>query len=138
MNSIFGIFYLNQTVWFSCLKTWVDACNVSWQRENVMGVSLGFYFNFMKRKVNDKVCICVKSDVTQKGYCDQSWWKVMKGWGRGGGDFSAWKNGSLPWLNSCTASYSVSTPRSVFSDNLRDRFLRNITFVNSIFFQKRT
>ena len=26
-NSIFIIFYLNLTIWFSCLKTWVD---VSW------------------------------------------------------------------------------------------------------------
>ena len=42
-------FYLNLTVWLSCLKTWVD---VSW---------VGAY---QKGEINDKGGICVTRDVT--------------------------------------------------------------------------
>ena len=42
-NSIFIIFYLKGTIWFSCLKTWVD---VTW----VGGYRFFFPFNLKKEK----------------------------------------------------------------------------------------
>ena len=54
-TSTFILFYLNLTIWFSCLKTWGI---VSWVH------MFGGFFNFKKkREINDKGDICVERDV---------------------------------------------------------------------------
>ena len=63
-NSTFILFYLNLTIWFSCLKTWVD---VSW-----VGAYLWDFFQLLKRKINDKGGIYVRRHVTLGGSCDHS------------------------------------------------------------------
>ena len=52
---IFITFYLNLTIWFSSLKTWVD----------ISCVGAYLFFQPQKRKINDKErSICVGHDVT--------------------------------------------------------------------------
>ena len=55
-NLTFILFYLNLTIWFSCLKTWMD---VSW-----VSAYLWDFFLLQKREINDKGGICVRRDVT--------------------------------------------------------------------------
>ena len=72
-NSTLFFYYLSMSIWFSCLKTWVD---VSW-----LGSYLCcFFFQLRKRKMSDNGgYLCQAWRNVAMIICDKAWWWVVGG-----------------------------------------------------------